>query len=723
MKHRLVGADLYSRFINILDFNWRFNEGAQIQGRNGIFNDASDKLKTEIIDERIASILRMVPLFNTFSEDLIKCMSMHMRVTILPAGTPLIEFGATVLTVYVILRGYCSMRSDLPGDKDRHVVVTLQKGDMVAPIELLHRLYSVSSIMTTTAVEIMQMPYDTFRDILRSHRSDYEFIQNTLQEHLNLYNNLLQKKSCRLPELHSVKPTHSKITSFEYKILGPKESRRNDQFMKPFYKMREYYKSYYIKTLLESILYFLEWGFMRYIMIRKTIDPKSKFFLCWEGFRNCTIIVDVIVTLLSINLLEGYSVHSDYITGTSRFVAAIDILIRTHCQYYNHKGILVTHPLYTAKNYLQHSFLIDVMGAIPLTMLGISKLFGSNYETQTKGVIRLMTRPVLLYRPLMALNYIEKELHWSKGSLLMKIRHTAIIVVLLGIIANILMLFTCEYKTLGQRYKVDCTGENWLAHSQLKADLHNPDLMFTQSLYYIVAIYGNALSGIHKTVSIGEIRFFVILVFVLHMIKIVVIAKFTSSTVGGNINLSIYQARMKQFLKFAKEVKLNRSLIKETISHNEYVWEETQGTSVMDVCSKLNLYLRIKFVCFLYEDTLRSTSLFVNLSSHSLRRLALSLEEVHFKKDAQIIRCNDVQSKLYVVYKGKVEVTIANVVISTLEVGGIFGCFSRAGVLRQTLSVTSKVHTIVLTIDSKEFHRVMLPWENEQARTVMRDIR
>lgn len=180
---------------------------------------------------------------------------------------------------------------------------------------------------------------------------------------------------------------------------------------------------------------------------------------------------------------------------------------------------------------------------------------------------------------------------------------------------------------------------------------------------------------------------------------------------------------MKQFLKFAKEVRLEEKLVKETVAHNEYVWKETQGTSIVNVCSKLNLYLRVKFVCFLYEDTLRSTSLFVHLSPYSLRRLALSLEEVHFKKDAHIIRCNDVQTKLYIVYKGKVDVTIANVVISTLEVGGIFGCFSRIGVLRQTLSVTAKMHTIVLAIDSKEFHKVMIPWENEQARKVMRDIK
>lgn len=240
MKHRLVGAELYSSFIHILDFNWRYNEDAQIKGSSGILNDVSEELKANIINERIASVLKVVPLFNVFSEELIRCMSMHMRVTILPAGTPLVEVGATVLTVYVILRGYCSMVSDLPGDRERGIKVTLKRGDILAPVELLHRMYSVTTIVSVTAVEIMQMPYDTFRDILRSHRSEYLFVQRTLLEHRNLYNNLLKKKSCRLWELRSAQPSHGKPDSFDYKIFRQKNDRLKDEYLTPLKYKRKF---------------------------------------------------------------------------------------------------------------------------------------------------------------------------------------------------------------------------------------------------------------------------------------------------------------------------------------------------------------------------------------------------------------------------------------------------------------------------------------------------
>ncbi|KAI4460643.1 cyclic nucleotide-gated cation channel subunit a [Holotrichia oblita] len=704
MERRLVGLDLYTRFVNILDFNWHYNEGAEIHGSNGIFNDGSEKLKTEIINERIASVLRMVPLFDVLGEDLIRCLSMNMRVTILPAGTPLVEHGATVLTVYVILRGYCSMQSHLPGDRERRVVITLKKGDILAPIEMLHRLYSVSSVATITAVEIMQMPYDVFKDILRSHRAEYQFIQKTLQEHLHVYHNLLQKTSCRMPVLKSLKPALGKTDAFEYKLITRKERYGREEYLKPFQE--------------------IEWGCVRYLMLRTTVNPKSRAFLCWEITRTTTILVDIVATILSIYILRDHTYYTDIAVTISRAAAAIDIYIRFHCQYYNRNGILVTHPLYTAKYYLHSAFFTDVISALPLTFMQIAEMFGRNNLTRSKGIIRLMTRPIQLYRPFLAISYLESSLHWSKGSILMKIKYTGLLFVMLGIYANIMLMYTCEYYTINSTEVVNCTAtNNWLSRSNLTQISQASFMNFAQTIYFTVSIFANTLCGTYKSFTTTETKMLIVIVTSLHMLRIVVLAKFISSTVGGNINLSIYQARMKQFLKFAKEVKMSQDLIKETIAHNEYVWKETQGTSVVDVCNKLNLYLRVKFVCFLYEETLRSTSLFVALSQYSLQRLALNLAEVHFKKDAEIIRCNDVQSNLYIVYKGRVDVIIANVVISTLEIGGIFGCFSRGGLLRQTLTVRAKVHTIVLVIDSREFHKVMMPWENEQARKVIRDIR
>lgn len=46
--------------------------------------------------------------------------------------------------------------------------------------------------------------------------------------------------------------------------------------------------------------------------------------------------------------------------------AVVDVYVRMHVGYFNGKGLLVTHPLATATNYMKTSMFIDVLGVLPL---------------------------------------------------------------------------------------------------------------------------------------------------------------------------------------------------------------------------------------------------------------------------------------------------------------------------------------------------------------------
>lgn len=83
------------------------------------------------------------------------------------------------------------------------------------------------------------------------------------------------------------------------------------------------------------------------------------------------------------------------------------------------------------------------------------------------------------------------------------------------------------------------------------------------------------------------------------------------------------------------------------------------------------------------------------------------MKELYFKKDAEIIRCNDVQSMLFFVHRGKVDVTMAKTKLTTMGKGGIFGCMARMGKTRQTITVVAKVHVGVLAIEATMFHKVI----------------
>ena len=144
--------------------------------------------------------------------------------------------------------------------------------------------------------------------------------------------------------------------------------------------------------------------------------------------------------------------------------------------------------------------------------------------------------------------------------------------------------------------------------------------------------------------------------------------------------------------------------------------------TVIKMGAKFNKYMRVRFASFLYERTLRSTAIFSSVSSNFVHVIVTALDEVHFKKDADIIRANDVQGKLYVVYKGKVDVTVANVVLATLGPGGVFGCFAATGTTRQTIAVRALVHTTLLAIESEKFHEMVRDFEADRANCRMKDI-
>ncbi|KAI4470520.1 cyclic nucleotide-gated cation channel subunit a [Holotrichia oblita] len=197
----------------------------------------------------------------------------------------------------------------------------------------------------------------------------------------------------------------------------------------------------------------------------------------------------------------------------------------------------------------------------------------------------------------------------------------------------------------------------------------------------------------------------------------------TAAAIGGNVNLSTHQARMKQFLAFAKDLLLEETLTQSVVQHYEHVWKATLGTSISIISSKFNLYLRIQFVCFLYEASLRNTKLFAYAPPAIIQRLAPCLNEVHFKRGGIIIRCNDVQKYLYFVYKGEVDIIVADTVLTTLGVGGVFGCFHKSGIFRQTFTAIGRTHTILLTLNSIKLNEITQEWDDKQSEDVLKQIR
>lgn len=123
---------------------------------------------------------------------------------------------------------------------------------------------------------------------------------------------------------------------------------------------------------------------------------------------------------------------------------------------------------------------------------------------------------------------------------------------------------------------------------------------------------------------------------------------------------------MKSFLSFVKSEYIDEDLIQHTIEHYEYFWKKTHGSNFSDTVRNLHPNLRAEIVTNLYGPTLESIELFQSVDRGFYRQLAIHLKVEHFKKDSEIIRCNDIQGLLYIIFRGKIDISLAGTKLCTL---------------------------------------------------------
>lgn len=113
-----------------------------------------------------------------------------------------------------------------------------------------------------------------------------------------------------------------------------------------------------------------------------------------------------------------------------------------------------------------------------------------------------------------------------------------------------------------------------------------------------------------------------------------------------------YQHNMKVLLKFAHLNYVSKGLVNEIVSHYEYIWKRTKGYTSTSILRSFHPVLRGDLTFYLYSKALKLCEIFKGMDMSVIRFISAEFEELHFKKDACIIRCNDVRKMIYIVYKG-----------------------------------------------------------------------
>ncbi|XP_071057155.1 uncharacterized protein [Onthophagus taurus] len=634
MKNELtrqrLDPGITKRLVRFLYFNHSVR-GCQIVGENSIFKDAPVELRNEIVRHRIADCLKQVPLFHNTKKDTLRYICAHAQIKIIPPGATLMDVDVKSDIFYVIMRGFCRLRSFLPGDSERGATSILQIGDTFPFLETLHDTFSFVKVECLTVVELLLIKTHIVISAMQTSQTDFSFFKHALEEHRRIYGTIMKRTGARLPPMISKIKSKGKGNIFEYKIHDSDDI----ELTKFVFK--------------QAFANLGMWSFIRFFVLKRTINPTNWPYITWEVFR-CTLLI---IYILSINI--RYSVLNVYYNETLvtsvylifDLVALIDLYIRLHCQYYNEKGILVTHPLYTAKNYLKTAFMMDSMGCFHVHATGLDRLFGQQYILWIQILVLTATRCCQLYRPFKGLSFLDNRLQGKKRNAINMFRYGLLVIICISLVCSLTMLVMCEH----EGYRLVCNVEK--GHDFTKGLYQYVYYMYTVT----ISVTGSSTGAILENERHAILT--VVMLVPLTALRWLFFVSLTSRGVGGNVELTIYRDRMKNYMTFLKDALISDEDKQLIVLHYENIWKKTHGLNIHEVIKNFHPQLEQDLARAIYQNCLKRVQIFSGGHFSLFQAVSYRLRQEFFTKDSKIIRCNDVNSKLFFVQDGKVDIYTA----------------------------------------------------------------
>lgn len=216
-----------------------------------------------------------------------------------------------------------------------------------------------------------------------------------------------------------------------------------------------------------------------------------------------------------------------YITLFLDLVFIPDFFIRLHCQYYNKVGLLITHPLFTARHYLTTNFPIDILYSIPFHLLGFSNILGHQNKPMLNVLIISMFRPIGLYRIFGLLSYFQIFTSWFLLQLVKLIKYFLVISVLVTLLAYLYFHLTCAY----QGTVLICEPSSWLMNSKFHTSI-NATTVILFSYYLVILSITSATCGSFQLGSSLEATWWFILIYYGYVMKLFIISIMSCSGVS-----------------------------------------------------------------------------------------------------------------------------------------------------------------------------------------------
>lgn len=679
-------SDIISRVRNHLCAQWEYNKFSR-NSEGKLLTIIGRDLYDKIIIHSIVRTLKGVPIFHKEDEVFLEILAKKAKVFLLTKDTMIARAGLKTTATYIIRNGYCRVVSALPSDVDRDRSEIVGPGSMILVVEFLHNTNNLADIRAITTCEIISIQHADFWDTLNMFPELKTQFENAID-----YGYFTGKTIVNLNEKKKKDKDdgYSEQADLDEKAII-------SEYMTPFQQIGVFSP-------------------IRYAMLRRGINPHGKYFGYWEKFREVACFLSIVFYPKFFTSLVAYPQirSAGYILDVVGF---LDIYLRLHISYYNENGIFVSHPLSTAKNYINSSFLADVITNMPLELFGLENTFGRDKAHLTQAWFYLITRPLLLFRIFGRFAVIKNEIKQRHNSLA-RFRFLLITGVMLNTLACANMLHICDFRhdENGAYQNIECTFQSWFSVSRFK-EYVNPLAVYSVSAYFYSTLVFRCAQGTILAVKTVEMIIIMIVCTAVIPVWWLMVAQITCNKVGGDLSLTSYRQEMQALLRYLKNEDVSPELISLAIDEVEHRWKCSKESDWKKLFKSLPSQLLEEVAMVLHGSALGRVNLFKNQDSSAMRLLACQVDDTCFRKGTAIIRRNEVQGNIYIVQDGLVDILAADdTLICTLGPGGVFGSFRRKKPVRHTMQMMARCHVLLFVIPAVKFYSILDHFPVIQAR-------
>lgn len=231
---KYLSNSLLRQCVGFVNFQWKLNKNVEVKTERAILKQASADIYEGIIEDRILRTLKLVPLFRDYPKEILHRIASCSIFRTVPPGAFLMCADNKTAWIHVIVRGFCSCRSTMKGDKHRKNETVLSRGDAFPVVEVVHNVQTFLTVQAITAVELICVPYYQFTLIMKADKTYINELQATVEAHRQEDENLLLRKEGRLPPMIPEEKSLGQGDYFTYTIYDDYQE-MGKEYLQPFF--------------------------------------------------------------------------------------------------------------------------------------------------------------------------------------------------------------------------------------------------------------------------------------------------------------------------------------------------------------------------------------------------------------------------------------------------------------------------------------------------------